>query len=49
MGKPQKRQIVDKALPEEVKLMFGNTMRMGQLADYQDFLNFAKVTAGSSK
>ena len=48
MGKPQKRQIIFKALSEEVKLMVGNMMSMGQLADYKEFLNFVKAIAGSS-
>ena len=49
MGKPQRRQIIYKALPEEVKLMVDNMTSMGQLIMYPEFLNFVKATAGSSR
>ena len=45
----RKRQIIYKALPEEVKLVVDNMTSMGQLILYPEFLNFVKATAGCSR
>lgn len=48
VGQFQRRQIIFKILPEEVKRMCTYQQGMGQLAKYEEFLSFIKTIASSS-
>ena len=41
------RQIIYKALPDEVKLVMDNMTSVGHLAEYHEILSFVKATARS--
>ena len=48
VGQFQRKQIIFKILPEEVKRMCTYQQGMGQLAKYEEFLSFIKTIASSS-